>query len=761
MKKIRIKSYFTKFLLYFIILLFVPGITIGFVYLTAERTVKKQILFASESTLSQFFNALDLSVEEMKDMCITVLNSEITQNYARTAVYAPDNTNYLSYVVKDQLRMLSGEKYYDVFAYYPYEDKLISGNNSALRADQYYTTYFKKYGVEIGQYQEVLQREAKKPKLFCLSGNNEYNRYFGVSMQQYSSQDRRQDFVVGVTLYPAHLKQLLSGMFSDEHKGNILIFDHDKKLLVSSNPLEADIQLEGEYESAGPRVVTYGEKKYMMHVQKSKVLDGYYALIVPLDYFWRQLSHLRIICGGSILLCMVISYFLAYWLTNKAYNPINSMLDRIQRVSKETFDKGQKSEFQYITEVLQKSINEKEVMGRKLRIQKDSQRERFLLSLMQGYDLPEQKTDDVFNEHGITMLSDSFAVAFIQSESKEKETGFDAKDTELLPMVFENVYSEIFATQCNIYLIAISPEEYVLLINCGSDEFDEGRLGELCIQGKRFLEESFRIKFTMSFSRFHNGLGGMKKAYEEANDAIRYRFIYGKGSFIPYSEVKERMFKYVATSDSKAAQMLTSFVEGNTKDKPAVLVLSEIMDMQGISLEDSIETIESFKLDMINTVNKLVLVNSIPGMPKGGEIQELLRAETFDDFKEALAGCMMQLKTQQESRIEQDNISKKAKEYIKEHYQDTQLNVSTLGNAMNISSWYLSKMFKEQYNITVLDYINKVRVTKAKELLKNTQMTVGEIAKETGFLSSNVFIKTFKKSDGITPGVYRTLLKKQ
>lgn len=759
MKKIRIKSYFSKFLLYFIILLFVPGITIGFVYLTAERTVKKQILFASESTLTQFFNALDLSVDEMRDVCITVLNSETIQNYARTAVYAPDNTSYLSYVVKEQLLMLSGGKYYDVFAYYPYEDKLISGNYSALSASQYYTTYFKKYGIEMGQYEDILQREIKKPKLFCLSGNSEYNRYFGVSMQQYSSQDSRMDFAVGVILYPAHLKQLLSGMYSDKQKGNILIFDHNKNLLVSSNPLEEDIQLEGEF--SGPRVVTYGQEKYMMHVQKSKVLDGYYALIVPLNYFWRQLSHLRIICGGSVLLCVIISYLLAYWLTNKAYNPINAMIDNIQRASKETFDKGQKSEFQYITEVLQKSISTQEVMGRKLRIQKDSQRERFLLSLMQGYETPEQKTDDVFNEHGIAMLSDSFAASFIQKEAQEKGTGLGAKDMELFPMVLENVYSEIFAAQCNVYLITVLPDAYVLLINRESDGIDESELGKLCMHGKKFLEEAFHIKFTMSFSRFHNGLDGMKKAYKEAEDALRYRFIYGKGSFIPYSEVKERTFKYVAASDSKAAQMLTSFVDGSTKGKTAALVLSEIMDMQGISLEDSIETIESFKLDMINTVNKLVLVNSVPGMPKGEEIQELLGAETFDTFKEVLEACMMQLKIQQESRKEQDNISKKAKEYIKEHYQDTQLSVSALGDAMNISSWYLSKMFKEQYNITVPDYINKVRITKAKELLKNTQMTVTEVAEGTGFLSSNVFIKTFKKSDGITPGVYRTLLKKQ
>ena len=56
----------------------------------------------------------------------------------------------------------------------------------------------------------------------------------------------------------------------------------------------------------------------------------------------------------------------------------------------------------------------------------------------------------------------------------------------------------------------------------------------------------------------------------------------------------------------------------------------------------------------------------------------------------------------------------------------------------------------------LVNYIAYVRVDRAKQLLSDTDLPIREIAAQVGFLSSGVFIKTFKKELGITPGQYRT-----
>ena len=66
-------------------------------------------------------------------------------------------------------------------------------------------------------------------------------------------------------------------------------------------------------------------------------------------------------------------------------------------------------------------------------------------------------------------------------------------------------------------------------------------------------------------------------------------------------------------------------------------------------------------------------------------------------------------------------------------------------------------MYKEKYTVSIPDYINAMRINKAKKLLRDTSQSVQLIAASVGFTESSTFIRIFKKIEGITPGVYRTL----
>lgn len=59
--------------------------------------------------------------------------------------------------------------------------------------------------------------------------------------------------------------------------------------------------------------------------------------------------------------------------------------------------------------------------------------------------------------------------------------------------------------------------------------------------------------------------------------------------------------------------------------------------------------------------------------------------------------------------------------------------------------------------MTFTDYLSSVRIDAAKELLKSTNLTVTEIAGKVGYEDLNYFIRTFKKTVGMSPGQYRQL----
>lgn len=93
-------------------------------------------------------------------------------------------------------------------------------------------------------------------------------------------------------------------------------------------------------------------------------------------------------------------------------------------------------------------------------------------------------------------------------------------------------------------------------------------------------------------------------------------------------------------------------------------------------------------------------------------------------------------------------------EYIDANYFK-KISLETVADLFYISKYALAHKFKEQFGLTVGDYITKKRVTVAKELLRYSGKTTAEISLDCGIEDPNYFTKIFKKSEGCSPRDYR------
>lgn len=91
--------------------------------------------------------------------------------------------------------------------------------------------------------------------------------------------------------------------------------------------------------------------------------------------------------------------------------------------------------------------------------------------------------------------------------------------------------------------------------------------------------------------------------------------------------------------------------------------------------------------------------------------------------------------------------------YIHQNYSEN-LTLDEIAENVNLSSAYLSRMFKDSINQTLTDYISELRIKHAKGLL-SSQQTITEIAYGSGFPSHNAMIAAFKKHENMTPRQYR------
>ena len=96
--------------------------------------------------------------------------------------------------------------------------------------------------------------------------------------------------------------------------------------------------------------------------------------------------------------------------------------------------------------------------------------------------------------------------------------------------------------------------------------------------------------------------------------------------------------------------------------------------------------------------------------------------------------------------------------YINRNIPDTTLNVTTIASRFNIHQNHLSKVFKKQTGMNLHAYINSVRVKEAKRLLSQSNITLEEICKRTGFGSYRTFMRVFHQFTNMSPSEYKKLI---
>ena len=85
---------------------------------------------------------------------------------------------------------------------------------------------------------------------------------------------------------------------------------------------------------------------------------------------------------------------------------------------------------------------------------------------------------------------------------------------------------------------------------------------------------------------------------------------------------------------------------------------------------------------------------------------------------------------------------------------DKEISLEDLSKNINISKGYLIELFKKEYGITPIKYLNKIRLARAKELLTTSAYNINQIAEKTGFPDSRYFSRLFRRAEGITPSEY-------
>lgn len=151
-------------------------------------------------------------------------------------------------------------------------------------------------------------------------------------------------------------------------------------------------------------------------------------------------------------------------------------------------------------------------------------------------------------------------------------------------------------------------------------------------------------------------------------------------------------------------------------------------------------------------------------------LQETYQAATSEDYirdmwinarLNQLLAYLMRESWRPEARRDGDSGSKKqdvqqVKSYLEEHHAE-KLTLETVAERFFINKHYLARLFKERYGISVNGYLQQVRITHAKQLLRFTDKKVESVGLECGIGELSYFSRIFKKVEGVSPSEYRSM----
>lgn len=345
-------------------------------------------------------------------------------------------------------------------------------------------------------------------------------------------------------------------------------------------------------------------------------------------------------------------------------------------------------------------------------------------------------------------------LGIINIEEKSCENHFCKDDTELIRFAVKNVFDEIHSPGKVLLVNSIIHKRQMYAIfesSGGESPVLRREVEQFFLEMRTVLEKKMGIYLTMGASSQTHRLSA--HALGEAESALRQRTIYGDGNLYFYED--NMVFSQKSFPASKLYLLEQHLTQGNLNG--ILKLLSELFS------DDMLQNcgVSYIRILWVRILN-LLLKYYEP------EIRRYIGIETLlHNFRVLDEICLPQKIHRYTSWIITDCISRRdmqdasskdkiqlATQYIKKHYNEN-LAINSLAELFNMSPNYFSSVFKKELNQSAVNYITEVRMEKAKEYLRDTDLSVIEIAESVGYEDSQYFFRVFKKTTGVTPLQFR------
>lgn len=445
-----------------------------------------------------------------------------------------------------------------------------------------------------------------------------------------------------------------------------------------------------------------------------------------------------ILFGGLIL---------SFGISNRLYVPIRNTLNHLNTYPLPVIDSGG-NELDYIRNVVNKIIEDDKAIKEQLNNQQENIYEAEVLQLIKGKtDTTSQfKTEQFFL---CVLLSIDSYNEFIAKHSYKEQFYFK----QLFLRQTETLFNDEFISKGAM----LEQDKIVFLLNGEASQLEGIYMDNLLKNAQQMISEQFDSSISFGVSPLINGIPDLRDGYLNALSTLDYRISYGKESII-YSNLLMPAIHHDDSYKELFVRVMNQLELNNFEE------IESCLDQLFTSIKEDGDVTNDYVMALLSplitrTYNylsvHLLSFSRILGDDHSSMYKLVSEQESLMELKRVLSEVYLKIILIQEKQGKNLSIIDRSLQYIKDNYNDHNLDLTVLSTEMNISYSYLRKQIKEQTGLTYIEYINKYRIKKAKELLQQRDHTIKEISYLVGYNNDQSFNRYFKKYEGMTPGEYR------
>lgn len=415
-----------------------------------------------------------------------------------------------------------------------------------------------------------------------------------------------------------------------------------------------------------------------------------------------------------------------------------------------------------------KAIEEKHQIENQLQLAQGHLNQQFLRALLNGEitELAEIK-QGIKNHHlNLEVMNNIVVVLEIDDYSFLKDKFTEMELNKRVTNVFIEIIQQILNETKQAYIIHIEQGKFAIVLSVSkaySMLYVYNQMYQIIDRIKISIKRYLNLTACFGVSPVCPTLQKINHYYQKANLLLDEKFYKGKDQL--FMENSERVIK-------------NEFMTLTTEQEKTIILSLKTYDEE--TLKKTLDAIFCWVIEQRANPNsthmivaELINIISLVAMQSNIKMDEIFSADDvpyskmqkYDNIidvknwiKERYLHLLLLMKQNAYDNSNYSENTRKAIDYIHNNYHKN-ISLDDTARHINVSSSYLSRIFKEECNVNYIRYVNQLRVEKAKMLIENGETRIKDIIQQVGFQNYNYFFKVFKESTNMTPLEYEEMMR--